>query len=272
MSTLTSNALEHTQRVDVCCPALPHRMKSASAITVARYALHSNVLPLAQDTLPFAEQVRRALIRNRVDTSHSEAITGKTISGTPLEGHEHAHYFATDEDGDGRLDHVTIYAQCGFSREDVGALGAIKSIRRGYRYEVSMLLTGLGNLDQFQSQVPIFVSSLRWRSATPFSLPRFANRGAGKPPRPRDLPEAQLQRELRLRGFPEAISLKRIEGYQVNDRPVVRWLDFHTRRFKGDEGYGLAGFEIEFAEAVKGPIALGFACHFSLGLFAPVIH
>jgi CRISPR-associated protein Csb2 len=239
--------------------------------TIARYAINSTVLPLAQDALPFAEQVRRALINRRVDTSHSEAITGKTIDGVPLAGHEHAHYLATDEDGDGRLDYLTVYAPRGFSPEDVEALGAIKSIfRRGNRPEVSMLLTGLGHLEQFQSQVPIFVSSRRWRSATPFSLPRFANRGGGKPPRPRDLPEAQLQRELRLRGLPEAVSIQRIEGYQVNDHPPVRWLDFHTRRFKGDEGYGLAGFEIEFAEAVQGPIALGFACHFSLGLFVPV--
>jgi CRISPR-associated protein Csb2 len=238
-------------------------------ISVARYTLDSTVLPLAQDALPFAEQVRRALIRNRTDTSHSEAITGKTIDGAPLEGHEHAHYFATDEDGDGRLDHVTIYAPCGFSLEDAEALGAMRSIfRRGNRPDVSMVLTGLGNREQF-SQVPTFARSRRWRSVTPFSLPRFSNRGGGKPPRPRDLPEAQLQRELRLRGLPEAVSIKRIEGYEINHRPMVRWLDFHTRRLKGDAGHGLAGFEIEFDEAVQGPFALGFACHFGLGLFAP---
>jgi CRISPR-associated protein Csb2 len=258
--------------VNVRCAAPPHCQKSASAITAARYALDSPVLPLAQDALPFAEQVRRALINRRVDTSHSEAITGKTMGGTPLAGHKHAHYFATDEDGDGRLDHLTIYAPCGFSPEDVEALGAIQSIfRRGNRPEVSMVLTGLGHLEQLQSQIPIFASSTCWRSVTPFSLPRFASRGMGKPSRPRDLPEAQLQRELRLRGLPEAVSIQRIEGYQVNDRPPVRWLDFHTHRFKGDEGHGLSGFEIEFAEAVQGPIALGFACHFSLGLFVPVL-
>jgi CRISPR-associated protein Csb2 len=244
--------------------------KIAPVFIVARYALGSTVLPLVQNALPFAEQVRRALIRNRVDTSHSEAITGKTIDGAPLEGHEHAHYFATDEDGDGRLDHVTIYAPCGFSQEDVDALGATKSIlRSGNRPDVRMVLTGLGDREQF-SQVHIFAEWRHWRSVTPFSLPRFATRGAGKPPRPRDLPEAQLQRELRTRGLPEATSIKRIEGYEVGNRPLVRWLDFHTRRFKGEEGHGLSGFEIEFAEAVRGPIALGFACHFGLGLFFPL--
>ena len=84
---------------------LPHRLSSTLAITAARYVIDSPLLPLVQDALPFAEQVRRALIRSRVDTSHSEAIVGKTVDGVPLAGHLHAHYLATDEDGDGWLDH-----------------------------------------------------------------------------------------------------------------------------------------------------------------------
>jgi CRISPR-associated protein Csb2 len=184
MSLIVSDQIL-TQCVNVRRAAPPRCQKFASAITVARYALVSPVLPLAQAALPFAEQVRRALINRRVDTSHSEAITGKTVDGTSLEGHEHAHYFATDEDGDGRLDHVTIYAPCGFRAEDVDALGAMKTIsRRGNRPDVRMVLTGLGNLEQFQSQISVFALSTRWRSVTPFSLPRFASRGAGKPPRP----------------------------------------------------------------------------------------
>ncbi len=236
---------------------------------VARYAIHSAVLPLAQDALPFGEQVRRALIRNRVDTSHSEAIIGKTIDGTPLEGHLHAHYLATDEDGDGRLDHVTLYAPCGFDKGDLAAIGALRTIfRHGNRPDVRLVLTGLGEVEQF-SYIPNFSQSRRWRSVTPFSLPRFANRGGGKPPRPRDLPEAQLVRELKLRGVPEPVSIKRIEGYLVSGRPMVRWLEFHTRRYNGAQGFGLAGFEIEFAEPIQGPLALGFGCHFGLGLFLP---
>lgn len=239
-------------------------------VIVARFALDSTVLPLVQDALPFAEQVRRALIRNRVDTSHSEAIIGKTVDGVPLAGHLHAHYLATDEDGDGRLDHVTLYAPRGFDRHDQSAIGALRTIfRQGNRPEVRLVLTGLGETTSV-GDAPIFAQSRRWRSVTPFSLPRFANRGAGKPPRPRDLPEAQLVRELKLRGLPEPVSIRRTEGYQPAGRPLIRWLEFHTRRFKGDEGFGLAGFELEFAEPVAGPLALGFGCHFGLGLFLPV--
>jgi CRISPR-associated protein Csb2 len=145
-----------------------------------------------------------------------------------------------------------------------------------------MVLTGLGGQDLL-SEVSIFNEARRWKSVTPFSLPRFPNRGGGKPPRPRDLPEGQLMRELKNRGLPEPVSIKRIEGYQVEDIPpeggttkrttnprtLVRWLEFHTTRYNGTKGNGLAGFEIEFAEPVRGPIAVGFACHFGLGLFLP---
>jgi CRISPR-associated protein Csb2 len=247
----------------------PHRAISAATVTLAQYAVDSTVLPLMQDALPFTEQVRRALIRNRVDTSHSEAITGKRTDGTPLDGHEHAHYFPTDEDHDGRTDHMTIYAPRGFDEADIEALGALRTIfRSGNRPEARMVLTGLGGEDLL-SEVSIFAEAQSWRSVTPFSLPRFPNRGGGKPPRPRDLPEAQLIRELKNRGLPEPSSIKRIEGYQVEGRPLVRWLEFHTTRYNGTKGNGLAGFEIEFAEPVRGPIAIGFACHFGLGLFLP---
>jgi CRISPR-associated protein Csb2 len=291
------------------------------ALSLAVFELTDSERPSVVSSLPFAEQVRRALIRNRTDTMHSEAITGKMVNGTPLLGHEHAHYFATDEDGDGRLDHVTIYCPRGFDEADLEALGGLRTIyRQGNRPEVRMVLLELSAKgkgvraksegqrakDEGQSGkdeeagrdarctirgndlaelnieagrdacapsgapggAPMFASSRRWRSVTPFSLPRFPYRADHKP-RPSEAAEAQLIRELRSRGLPEPIAIKRIEGYQVSGRPLVRWLEFHTRRFNGTEGKGLAGFEIEFAESVAGPLALGFGCHFGLGLFMP---
>lgn len=237
---------------------------------VARYALSSSVLPLVTDAMPFAETARFALSQWRAGTSYSPTLTGKTEGGVPLAGHEHAHFFVTDEDGDGRLDHLTVYAPCGFNRDDVEALGQLPSVRRhGNLPNVRTVLLGLGGREDF-SGVPIFRAARRWRSVTPFSLPRFANRGGGKPPRPRDLPEAQLARELKSRGLPEPLKVARVDGYATEKRPKFRWLEFHARRLrKGTEGHGLAGFEVEFAEDVPGPIAVGFGCHFGLGLFMP---
>lgn len=238
--------------------------------TIARFALSSNVLPRVTDALPFAEQVRRALIRNRVDTSHSEAILGKRIDGEPLQGHLHAHYLPTDENQDGRIDHLTIIAPLGFDQSDIDAIGAMRTIfRRGNESDIKLVLTGLGTAGQIAELTP-FQSAKKWRSFTPFSLPRFANRGGGKVPRPRDLPESQLIRELAVRHIPEPASIRRIDGYQCSGQPLIRWLDFHSRRFNGTEGHGLAGFEVEFDQPVAGPLSLGFGCHFGLGLFMPV--
>ncbi len=276
----------YARRSDALTPrrAAPKRQAANPlTITVARYVLDSNVLPLVKDALILAEQVRIAVlslrggvVRNATKwASHSEALTGKTFYGKPLEGHEHAHYLPTDEDGDGRLDHLTIWAPMGFDAEDRKALGQLTTFERHRENlpDVWLTLAGLGTAEKFAAlaEPPApFRSSARWRSVTPFSLPRFSNRGGGKPPRPRDLPEAQLVRELKLRGLPEPVSIKRTEGYTVNERPMVRWLEFHTRRFNGTVGFGLAGFEIEFAEPIQGPLALGFGCHFGLGLFFPV--
>lgn len=273
--------------------------KFPKTITAARFALAANVLPLVTGSLPFAELVRRALIRSRgFDTAHSEAITGKSADGVPLVHHRHAHYLATDEDGDGRIDHLTIYAPGKFCDADVAALNRMNSINwRESRTGVRLILTGLGNAADFAEnekrialfQKPVKFHSIKFRSVTPFSLPYFPNRGGGKPARPKDAPEGQLRRELRKRGLPEPIAVTAIKGFYEKDRlekyksaeklneetPRFRWLDFSYRRFNGVAGNGLAGFEIEFApedlDKIEVPLALGFGSHFGLGLFLPVI-
>ena len=70
--------------------------------------------------------------------------------------------------------------------------------------------------------------------------------------------------------MPEPVSMTRVNSYSVNNRPPVRWFEFQARRLKGEGGHGVMVFEIEFAEEVQGPIAVGFGCHFGLGLFMPV--
>jgi CRISPR-associated protein Csb2 len=230
-------------------------------------------LPLVTEALPFAEQARAKISGVRANESYSLALAGKMEGeGKPLrEDHAHAHFWATDEDADGRLDHLTVYAPRGFDADDLDALGRVRFVKRHYKNlpDVRMVLLGLGERDDF-ADAPMFRAAKRWRSVTPFSLPRYASRGGGKRARPRDLPEAQLRRELRLRGLPEPVSVTPLGGYRTGGRREVRWLEFQTRRFNGERGYGLAGFELEFAEETAGPLALGFGCHFGLGLFEPV--
>ena len=265
----------YTRPLDIFKPqrAVKAKRSETKLYTVARFALSSAVLPSVTEALPMAEMARFAVSSRRADESYSLALAGKTEGeGKPLrEDHAHAHFWATDEDADGRLDHLTVYAPRGFDANDVDALGRVRVVKRHYKNlpEVRLVLLGMGGRDDF-AHVPIFRAAKRWRSVTPFSLPRYASRGGGKHARPRDLPEAQLRRELRLRGLPEPVSVTPLDGYQTGGRRKVRWLEFQTRRLKGGQGFGLAGFEMEFVEETAGPLALGFGCHFGLGLFEPV--
>ncbi len=251
----------------------PRKKSPERKITVARFALSSSVLPLATKAMIFSELMRFEISRNRAGNSFSPAFAGKTQdTREPLKNHVHAHFVATDEDFDGRLDHITIFAECGFNRDDLAAIGQIRRItrRRENLPNLDLILTGLGNKEDFP-QIPIFRKSKLWRSVTPFSLPNFPNRGGGKPPRPKDLPEAQLIKELESRGLPVPFRIERIDGYETGKRPKMRWLEFHHERLRKDmRGKGLYGFEIEFAEEMAGPISVGFGCHFGLGLFLPV--
>lgn len=277
-----SRWITYTRPLDLLTPRRTKvsRPTQTEKVTVARFALDSNVLPLVQDTLPFCETVRWAILKIRKAMSgapFSEVLTGKEADEkTPLKGHAHAHYLATDENGDGRIDHITVYTALGFNPYDLEALGSLRKLyRHGEIHKVFAVLVGHGGVEDFHERKPIgeqdaatlLQSSRRWRSVTPFVLPRFATRGAGKRARPRDTPEAQLRREARVRGLPEIISVMPVLGYQAKGRPLVRWLEFETRRFNGSTGYGIAGFEIEFAEEVSAPLALGFGSHFGLGLF-----
>lgn len=252
----------------------PKKESKTKQITVARFALSASVLPLATKAMIFAELTRFEISRNRAGNSFSPAFAGKDqFTREPLKNHVHAHFVAADEDRDGRLDHITIFAECGFNRDDLAALGQIRRIerKRDNLPALNLVLIGLGTKENF-AEIPIFKKSRIWRSTAPFSLPNYPNRGGGKPPRPKDLPEAQLIKELKSRGLPAPVRVERIDGYEMKNGTKMRWLEFHHERLRkqGMRGKGLYGFEIEFAEEITGPIAVGFGSHFGLGLFLPV--
>src|SRR4051812_38334173 len=104
--------------------------------TLARFLLDHPVLPLVTDTLPLAEQARRSLLSkckhlarrddpNLTDAQIwplSPAFWGKDEYGRPRRGHEHAFFLPVDEDGDGRLDHLTVWAPMGFNHLERQAL------------------------------------------------------------------------------------------------------------------------------------------------------
>ncbi|MBI3245326.1 MAG: type I-U CRISPR-associated protein Cas5/Cas6 [Deltaproteobacteria bacterium] len=254
-------------------------MRKAGASTVARYALDGTVLPLAQETLSLAELARQRLqgiYGKQNDGATSVLFSGKTMDGVPLRDHRHAFYLPTDEDGDGHIDHLTVYARgpvgldgqdMGFAEAELRALDRFRRLRQvGGKPDLQLVLLGVGQCDDWKD-TRLFSRSHRWRSVTPFVPPRHTKDRGQR----RETPVEQLQDELQRRGFPTPVAVYELPRCEVEGRSL-RWIEFRRERLLGGgsrgQGFG-HGFVIEFAEPVAGPLCFGYGCHFGLGLFVP---
>ncbi len=245
--------------------------------TLARFAFSSTVLPRLTETVYVAEIARRyaqGYFGKRNQRASSPALSGKEADGTPrADDHAHAFYLPTDDDDDGKLDHLTVYVPRGFSANELKALSAFRQMHSpGGSAELQLLLLGFGYAEHFPSA--LFVQPARvWRSATPFIVTRhYKERGTKRDTFPREqLAEMNLREELKRRELPEPVRVDEVKELILDGRPLA-WRHFRQQRVFGDGRRGNdfgKGFEIEFAEEVSGPIAVGYACHFGLGLFVP---
>ena len=106
-------------------------------------------------------------------TTVSPRFSGKTSDGSPLTGHTHAFYQPLDEDGDGRLDHLLVYASEPFTDTELVALDRLRSIwQSNGRPDVRLVLTSL------TADVPQ-EASRTWATATPFVTVRHFRKGRG---------------------------------------------------------------------------------------------
>ncbi|MBD3174193.1 MAG: type I-U CRISPR-associated protein Cas5/Cas6 [Armatimonadia bacterium] len=267
-------ALEHSR------PSRVRRPSCTEGLTVARFALHSTALPPLTDALRIGELVRRALLSR---SDGAPVFVGRDAAGQPLEGHQHAYYLACDDDDDGRLDHVVIYATGGFDKKARAGLGALRELtRKDGLPPLRTVFEGfsepedVGGFDRGGIRSPALARDRVWVSRTPYLLTRHPKTYRTGEPKLDDAglqidgPEHQLRRELALRGLPEPVSIEPLKGTRAHGR-WIRWLHFtrHRSRRGGGAKFGSQpfGFRIEFPEEVEGPIALGYAAHYGLGLF-----
>lgn len=252
--------------------------------TVARFAIHGKPLPLLTDTIWLAEKIRQALMSKSKGLDGSEhalsIFSGRSPDGKPLSNnHQHAFYLPTDDDNDGRLDHITVYASQGFDDLAIQALTQLKRIWYP-QGELNLILIGLGQADNYggleSGRTPQLARSTTWLSRTPFMLTRHPKEYRDGRPKLNtqgtqiDGPQDQLYRELLNQGFPQPIQIQHIEYTRAAGKKI-HWLKFKRQRSTGKQtnpfGYG---FLIVFKEPVQGPIALGYACHYGLGQFIAV--
>lgn len=262
------------------------RNRSAGA-TVVRFAMDGNPLPMAFDTLRWGELARKSAMAQygrRNKGANSEKLSGKDIAGKPLQGHRHAFYLPADEDGDGRLDHLTIWTPGGLSEREFDAVISVRELNRADgRTPIQLSYLAHGKEDDFVDVSRLFGKSMRWRSLTPYVLPRHVKfrgqRDENGRKRMVDGPVEQITREISLHrpNFPrlsnareETDPKKHIQPMHIGRFSGFRPFEFF--RYKsggGSNGGGSFNFALEFKNPVSGPVALGFACHYGLGLFVP---
>lgn len=299
-----SRWVRYTRRTD-CFQVTPQRRPRFAVQPrpqVVRFALDSSVLPLTTHTLPVAEAARRNLMgifgrqlqRRSGRRGNSAIFSGKSDLGEIATGHGHAFYLPTDEDNDGRLDHLTVVAADGFGPDELRALDSLRELKRHDRqaagHPLRVMLIGLGSLADYASghHGPLGRAQT-WVSTTPFLAPRHPKKnGAKRDPAgwltsPETFVTAMLGEELRrfLQRHPE---LAHVDLAAIGIVPEMangvfrlgpqqrRPLEFERFRQKpGDDGgRRLCGaFRLTFPQSITGPIALGHSSHFGLGLFVP---
>lgn len=256
--------------------------------SVARFALDGASLPLLTETLPLAEQARRSLLskckylarRDKPSLADADiwplspAFWGKDAQGQPRTGHQHAFFLPADEDGDGRLDHLTVFAPMGFNALERQAIDSLRRLPLGDGDPLPLLLIGLGSERDFRA--PVLEASTVWISATPFVVTRYPKLRGTKRDRPEDYASPQdfarhiLHQELKRR--PELPAIESIEPEALIGAHRLRTIQFRRFRSKnGDDGgrRPAGGFRIAFTAPAHGPVCLGHSCHFGLGLFLP---
>ena len=257
----------------------------ALKLTVARYAVAGQGLPLLTETITLAETVHRALVEL---SDGSQVFTGCDSSHRPLQGHGHAHIFCESnlglgQEGQGEITQITVFAPMGYGHVEQEALQRLKEVYVDRESSIQLALQGMGGPEDFggtdlqKRQCLLLAKARTWVSRTPFLPTRHPKATRAGVPKVDATgfqigsPEHELLRLLELGGFPEPEVVEPLASTCLGGREVNGWSAFVRRREMDERGPAANGagygFRIEFAEPVEGPVAVGYASHFGMGGF-----
>lgn len=256
-------------------------VQQADLPTMARYAVVSKVAPRVTDAVSVADRVHKALCKwSDQGQGPAPVFTGKDNLGNPRTDHAQAHILCEANGNSDAITHLSVWAPMGFDERATRALRHVNRVWGHGGHDVRLVLHGIGQPDEFPG-CPLFGTSNKWRSLTPFvstrhgktykdGRPKMDSNGwqIGSPGH--DLLRL-LEQEPRFQGAAIRQLAARERPFHVGTRHLSA-LEFQTVRHGGDGRRGKdpgAAFIITFPEPVSGPIALGYGAHFGLGLFVP---
>ena len=165
------------------------RVRTQESVNLVRYALNTAtvnrpVLPAVTDTLLIADRFRSAVMALHREPSLN--LSGHEADGAPGKSNEHAFWWPFDEDDDGFIDHVMVWAPGGFEASEVNALRRLTRLRqRGGRPDLLVTPTFVGwdsayrpwHADSSGNGSNHLVTT--FVSATPYFCPAHLSHGRG---------------------------------------------------------------------------------------------
>ena len=199
----------------------------------------------------------------------SRTLSGKELDSSMRRDHRHAYY--VPESHDKRITHLTVYAEEGFGPGEIAALTSLRSLKFGNLEQLRVQLIGLGQAADFTAS--LFKASRTWVSATPFIAHRNLKRRGTK----RDLVTGDDHRNGFLGLCINELLVLSGRGRAVVTSPLLRTTDLRSfeyrrsRNRRNDDGWNRAHgcFRLEFKDEISGPLSLGYASHYGMGLFCP---
>ena len=257
----------------------------SNRFTVARYLLAGRPQPRIEDAVKIGELMRLAALSmfgwENGRPQAPSVISGRGSDNRPLRDgrHSHAFWLPEDTDGDGWIDHISVYAEEGFNaevREKLDRLTRLWVSRKDSsgeegseetgRQEWRLALEGFGRPEDFADTSRLFGCSAEWVSVTPFLAAGHLKKARYEGEVNRLWKRREIAAESST-GPVQVEYLPHIEVHGNRRRPE----HFHRFRSRGGERQPDAQgalLRLSFSEPIEGPLALGYACHFGLGMFA----
>lgn len=233
---------------------------------IAVWKLYGENQPPIEQTLRFAESVRRAFMHVSRCSFGEDSIpftfSGHGSHGASENQHRHAFFLPLDSQNSGYIDRMVLWATCLTDRERL-VLTRVSRIFQPGRPPVLLLLESMGDEKSCEQGVRICAQSTTWRSLTPYLHPWFLKRRFGI--------AEQITRECLARSMPVPVDIRNLDHVKAGGRRLLPMqFQRHRKQTSGLQADRYGRFiELTFPTPIRGPLCLGFGCHFGLGLFSP---
>jgi CRISPR-associated protein Csb2 len=230
--------------------------------TTAQFVVVGKPLPRVEDTLRIGEMARTAIMYRAKKAFGPDAIPAIFSGhGMPDDNrHQHAFYLPWDSDGDGRIDRLIVHVPAGMDHAQHKAVKKLRYLkdRKGGQWR-----TALEDIGQ-EVQSKLMDSATQWQTVTPWLHPWHVKK--------RFSMEDQIRRECRERGLPEPTNIEWFDKTIVGstERRPIHFKRFRSKPVKHQPDRLGRFCRLTFPVDMQGPIALGFGCHFGLGLFRAI--